>query len=76
MRRSRPVEPRRVIFIGVEGPSDRAFVRFLDRCSDRERLHLHLDVKPANGGDTVLCGPGRRPPCIKAPIVCPEAGAA
>lgn len=53
MRRPRPVEPRRVIFIGVEGPSDRAFVRFLGRCCDRQRLHLHLEVKPAKGGDTV-----------------------
>ena len=53
MRRPRPVEPRRVICIGVEGPSDRAFVRFLGRCGDRQRLRLHLDVKPANGGDTV-----------------------
>ena len=53
MPRSRPVQPRRVIFIGVEGPSDRAFMRFLGRCCDRQRLHLHLDVKPANGGDTV-----------------------
>ena len=53
MRRPRSVEPRRVIFIGVEGPSDRAFVRFIERCCDRRRLHLYLDVKPANGGDSV-----------------------
>lgn len=53
MRRPRPVEPRRVIFIGVEGPSDRAFVRFLGRCCDQKRLHLHLVVKSANGGDSV-----------------------
>ena len=54
MRRPRSVEPRRVIFIGVEGPSDRAFVRFLGKCCDRQGLHLHLEVKPAKGGDSVV----------------------
>ena len=53
MRRRRSVEPRRVIFIGVEGESDRAFVRFLQRCCDREGRRLHLIVKPGNGGDSV-----------------------
>ena len=52
MRRYR-VERRRVIFIGVEGPSDRAFVRFLQNCCDEKGLHLHLDAKPADGGDSV-----------------------
>lgn len=47
------VKPRRAIFIGVEGISDRAFVRFLDRCCERKGLHVHLDVKPAGGGDSV-----------------------
>ena len=53
MRRYR-VERRRVIFIGVEGPSDRAFVRFLQICCDEKSLHLHLDTKSADGGDTVV----------------------
>ena len=53
MRRRRPVEPRRVIFIGVEGESDRAFVRFLQRCCESEGRRLHLIVKPGNGGDSV-----------------------
>ena len=53
MRRRHSVKPRRAIFIGVEGISDRAFVRFLERCCERKGLHLHLDVKPAGGGDSV-----------------------
>ena len=53
MRRRPSVKPRRAIFIGVEGRSDRAFVRFLERCCERKKLHLHLDVKPAGGGDSV-----------------------
>ena len=53
MRRRRPVERRRVIFIGVEGESDRAFVQFLQRCCEEEGRHLHLLAKPGNGGDSV-----------------------
>ncbi len=44
MRRRRPVEPRRVIFIGVEGESERAFAQFLQRCCDSEGRHLHLII--------------------------------
>ena len=53
MRRRRSVKRRRVIFIGVEGESDRAFARFLQRCCDGEDRHLHLDIKPGGGGDSV-----------------------
>ena len=53
MRRRSGVQRRRVVFIGVEGKSDRAFVKFLGRVCDDEGLHLHLDVKPASGGDSV-----------------------
>ena len=53
MRRYR-VPLRRVIFIGVEGMSDRAFVRFLQNCCDEKGLHLHLNTKPADGGDSVV----------------------
>lgn len=53
MRRYR-VERRRVIFIGVEGVSDRAFVTFLQNCCDKKGLHLHLNTKPADGGDSVV----------------------
>ena len=51
--RRRSVKPRRVIFIGVEGKSDQAFVRFLGRCCEEAGLHLHLDVRPGSGGDSV-----------------------
>lgn len=50
------VRRRRVVFIGVEGKSDRAFVRFLGHICDDERLHLHLDVKPSGGGDSLAWG--------------------
>ena len=53
MRRRGGVQRRRVIFIGVEGKSDRAFVQFLQRVCDEEGLHLHLDVKPGSGGDSL-----------------------
>ena len=53
MRRRRSVKPRRAIFIGVEGESDRAFVQFLQHCCDRKGRRLHLIVKPGGGGDSV-----------------------
>ncbi len=54
LRRPNPVEPKRVIFIGVEGKSDRAFAQFLQRCCDEECLHLHVDIKTRHGGDSVV----------------------
>ena len=53
MRRRRSVKPRRAIFIGVEGESDRAFVRFLEGCCDKEGRRLSLLIKPGGGGDSV-----------------------
>ena len=53
MRRYR-FERRRVIFIGIEGASDRAFVRFLQNCCDEQGLHLHLNVGLGYGGDSVV----------------------
>ncbi len=53
MGRRGGIQRRRVVFIGVEGKSDRAFVNFLGRVCDDEGLHLHLDVKPGSGGDSV-----------------------
>ena len=47
------MELRRVIFVGVEGPSDRAFAQLLRHFCDEAGLRLHLDIKAANGGDTV-----------------------
>ena len=51
-RRGR-VQPRTVIFIGCEGKSERAFVRFLAQLCQEAGLHLHLDARPGNGGDSV-----------------------
>ena len=53
MPRRRPVAPRQVIFIGVEGKSDQSFTRFLQFCCDGEGLHLHLNVRTGSGGDSV-----------------------
>lgn len=54
MHRRRPlVQPRRVIFIGVEGKNDRAFAQFLQVCCDEEGRHLHVAIKTGNGGDSV-----------------------
>lgn len=52
-RRPKLVEPRRVIFIGVEGKNDRAFAQFVQFCCDGEGLHLNLKVATADGGDSV-----------------------
>ena len=52
-RQRRDVPRRRVVFVGVEGKSDRAFVRFLGLLCDRAGLHVHLDVRPSNGGDSL-----------------------
>ena len=53
MPQRRPVEPRRVIFIGVEGKNDRAFAKFLQSCCNGAGLHLHLNVMTGSGGDSV-----------------------
>ncbi len=53
MRCGHSIPTRRAIFISVEGASDRAFVQFLGRwCKQKER-HLSLNVKLANGGNSV-----------------------
>ena len=52
-RRPNQVEPRRVIFIGVEGKNDRAFAKFLQHCCDKDGLHLHLKIATGHGGDSV-----------------------
>ena len=52
-RRGPRIEPRRVIFIGTEGRSERAFVRFLRRCCDEAGPHVHLHVKSGSGGGSV-----------------------
>jgi len=37
----------------VEGESERAFVRFLERCCRNEGLHLSVNIKLTHGGDSV-----------------------
>ena len=49
----RPVPQRRVIFIGVEGPSERAFVQWLRSICDEAGLHIHLLVNTGSGGDSL-----------------------
>ena len=49
MRRRPVVPPRKALFIGVEGRSDEAFIAFLQRCCDREGLHVHLKASSAGG---------------------------
>ena len=53
MGRRRRVPARTIIFIGCEGKSERALVRFLAHLCEEAGLHLHLDAKPGNGGDSV-----------------------
>ena len=53
MGRRRRVPARTIIFIGCEGKSERAFVRFLTHLCQEAGLHLHLDARPGNGGDSV-----------------------
>ena len=52
MPRRRAVASRKIIFVGVEGKSDQAFVRFLERCIDKDS-RLHLDIRQGGGGDTL-----------------------
>ena len=47
------IQPRRVIFLGVEGPSERAFVQWLRSICDEAGLHIHLSVHTGSGGDSL-----------------------
>ena len=53
MGRRRLVELKRAILFGVEGKSERALARFLERCCEEQGLHLSLRIGPARGGDSV-----------------------
>ena len=53
MQRSRAVPARTPVFIAVEGPSDEAFVKFLQGLCDEERVHVHLSASVAHGGDSL-----------------------
>ena len=48
----RLVPQKKPIFIGTEGESDRAFAQLLQRWCDQEKLWVHLQIKPASGGDS------------------------
>ena len=52
-RRGPRIEPRRVIFIGTEGRSERAFVQFLRHYCDEAGPRVHLRVKSGSGGGSV-----------------------
>lgn len=45
-----PAGPQRDIFIGTEGSSDRASIKFLQRRCKDAGLHVHLHVKSGSGG--------------------------
>ncbi len=53
MGRRPSVKPRRPIFIGVEGKSEQAFVKFLQHLCDENNRNLSLDCSVGSGGDTV-----------------------
>lgn len=52
-RRLPTVKPRRPVFIGVEGKSEQAFVRFLQHLCDKHGRNLSLICARGSGGDTV-----------------------
>ncbi len=51
--RRRSIQPRRSFFIAGEGRSERAFVGFLQRLCNEAGLHVHLHIKPQDGGGSV-----------------------
>ncbi len=51
--RQRLIQPRRSFFIAGEGQSERPFARFLQHLCDEAGLHVHLDIKPQDGGGAV-----------------------
>ena len=51
--RRRSVQPRRSFFIAGEGQSERPFARFLQHLCDEIDLHVHLDIRPQDGGGSV-----------------------
>lgn len=52
-RRGRVVARRRVVFVGGEGPSERAFARFLQQCCTDAALNVHLRSWEGSGGDSL-----------------------
>ena len=52
-RRLSTVKPRRPVFLGVEGKSEQAFVKFLQHLCDEHDRALSLICAKGSGGDTV-----------------------
>lgn len=51
-RRGRPlIPPRRRIFLGCEGDSERGYAAFLGQLLQEGGCHVHLDAVPLTGGD-------------------------
>ena len=48
----RPIPRRKRFFVCVEGEGDRALVRWWQKLSDQQNLHIHLDVHVGHGGDS------------------------
>lgn len=46
----RIIQQRKRIFIAGEGDSEQSFVKWLQRLSDQNGLHVHLDCQPLGGG--------------------------
>ena len=52
-RRGRTFRRRRVVFVGGEGPSEKAFARFLQQCCTEVTLDVHLRSWEGSGGDSL-----------------------
>ena len=42
-----------MVFVGGEGPSERAFLRFLQQCCNEAELNVHLKSWEGSGGDSL-----------------------
>lgn len=51
--RRRLIPPRHSFFIAGEGQSERPFVSFLQHLCGEAGLHVHLDIRPQDGGGSV-----------------------
>ncbi|MCY4563125.1 MAG: hypothetical protein OXE40_01440 [Gammaproteobacteria bacterium] len=53
MRRSTRIIPKRAIFVGTEGLSERGFAGFVQHCCTNAGIRVHLQIKVGNGGDSL-----------------------
>jgi len=49
------IQPRRPIFVGGEGASERSYCRFLDHLAKEQGLHVHIEAVDLGGGDASIC---------------------